>query len=389
MRRPAGIKLQKTRVGTDPYWLVTVPRHGGGRTRKWFKKQKEAQKYANEQTVLVLNHGTAATALPLKLRVDAAAAAEILAPYRASLLEAARAYAAREEQLKASVPVKGAITALLDARRADGLRPRYLDDLRVRLDRFAQKFGDRLIAAITAAEIDDWLRALAVAPVTCNSYRRRLATLFSFSVGRRWAAFNPVAQTAHARETAAEPGILTPAELKQLLGAAGPETLPYWALGALGGLRSAELCRLSWEDISWTHGHVEVPALKSKTGRERRLIPLRPALKRILAPYRGRTGPLVPEAALRYRLNADRAGLGRPWPPNALRHSFASYHLARFRNAPALALELGHRNPDTLFRHYRSLVTAKAARAWWGIRPPAAGPGSPPNIIALESARAA
>ena len=34
-----------------------------------------------------------------------------------------------------------------------------------------------------------------------------------------------------------------------------------------------------------------------------------------------------------------RAGIGK-WPTNALRHSFASYHLAKFQDAPALALQM-------------------------------------------------
>jgi hypothetical protein len=33
-----------------------------------------------------------------------------------------------------------------------------------------------------------------------------------------------------------------------------------------------------------------------------------------------------------------------PWPHDALRHSYASYHLAKSQNAPALALELGHQS---------------------------------------------
>jgi hypothetical protein len=35
------------------------------------------------------------------------------------------------------------------------------------------------------------------------------------------------------------------------------------------------------------------------------------------------------------------AGIGH-WPRNALRHSFASYHIAHFRDAAALALKMGH-----------------------------------------------
>jgi integrase len=57
------------------------------------------------------------------------------------------------------------------------------------------------------------------------------------------------------------------------------------------------------------------------------------------------------------------------WPHNAGRHSFASYHLAQNEDPGKLALELGHPDPRLLFKHYRQLVTAKAARVYWDIVP--------------------
>src|ERR1700731_3457080 len=62
---------------------------------------------------------------------------------------------------------------------------------------------------------------------------------------------------------------------------------------------------------------------------------------------------------------------GERWPDNALRHSFASYHLAHFRNAATTALELGHHDSRITFRHYRELVKPKEAARFWSIRPAA------------------
>jgi integrase len=93
------------------------------------------------------------------------------------------------------------------------------------------------------------------------------------------------------------------------LEAASSETLPYWVLGGFAGLRSSELRRLEWEDISFEHKLVEVPATKSKTGRSRRLIPLRPGLDAWLAPYKGRTGKILPVSTKRLALDRARAGL--------------------------------------------------------------------------------
>jgi len=48
---------------------------------------------------------------------------------------------------------------------------------------------------------------------------------------------------------------------------------------------------------------------------------------------------------------------------NALRHGFASYHLARFNDAACAALDTGHASAHLVFQHYRQLVKPKQARA--------------------------
>jgi integrase len=64
----------------------------------------------------------------------------------------------------------------------------------------------------------------------------------------------------------------------------------------------------------------------------------------------------------------DKAGIVS-WPPNALRHSFASHHLAHHRNASETALQLGHTESRTLFANYRELVRSEDAEAFWRIFP--------------------
>jgi integrase len=58
-----------------------------------------------------------------------------------------------------------------------------------------------------------------------------------------------------------------------------------------------------------------------------------------------------------------------PWPHDALRHSFASYHLAKFQNAPALALELGHQSCALIFSNYRRRVTELEANEYFNLLP--------------------
>ncbi len=51
-----------------------------------------------------------------------------------------------------------------------------------------------------------------------------------------------------------------------------------------------------------------------------------------------------------------------------MHHSFASYHLAHFKDAKSLALQMGHTNEDLIFSNYRQLVKPKEAERYWNIR---------------------
>lgn len=56
------------------------------------------------------------------------------------------------------------------------------------------------------------------------------------------------------------------------------------------------------------------------------------------------------------------------WKADALRHSFASYWLATFPDAPALAMLMGN-SPAMIFRHYNDPKFRDEAAKWWKIRP--------------------
>ena len=221
---------------------------------------------------------------------------------------------------------------------------------------------------ITPTEIDQWLRDLGLAPLTRNTFHLRLSVFFEFARQRGWIGSNPMSDVPKAKVTGKPPGILTPEQAARLLENASQETLPIFALGLFGGLRSAEIERLEWRHIKWEERLVEVPALSSKTA-ARRLVTMQPNLFQWLAPYRGTNGPICPPDHYR-RLSEDRCRAGiTDWPSNAMRHSFASYHLAAFKDAPALSLELGHTTPQIVFAHYREVVTPSEAQKFWRIVP--------------------
>jgi integrase len=379
--RKTTLKIRKTKVRGAYCWEVTVPQQNGGRARRYFTERSEAETFLQLAKIQARNHGTAALSISERLRMEAVAGAEKLAPFGKSISDAVAFYLRHLEQTARSRPVAEVVEELLKSRKADGVSRRYREDLKSRLGRFCDTFGESLIGELDAPPIDSWLRSLGVGTVTRNTFRRRLSTLFEFARTQRWCAINPVAEVPKAREKEVPVGILLPEELARLLENAAEETLPYWVIGSFAGLRSAELERLEWEDIHFESALIEVKAAKAKSA-ARRFVKMEPVLRAWLAPYEGRKGQLCP-LGLRTKLEADRQRAGlKEWKSNALRHSFASYHLQRFQDAGRLALEMGHRDQRLLFSHYRELVRPAAAQRYWSIMPPLVGG----NIVALEVA---
>jgi integrase len=140
---------------------------------------------------------------------------------------------------------------------------------------------------------------------------------------------------------------------------------PFLAIGAFAGLRTAELHRLDWSEIDLDRGFITVAASKAKT-RRRRLVPISKNLKLWLKPLRKKSGPVCVHVCAQHAAKTKCEGFA--WAKNGLRHSFISYRLAILHDTARVALEAGN-SPQVIFSSYRELVTPKAAKAWFGIRP--------------------
>jgi integrase len=338
------------------------------RARKTFAERKEAETFSALKRVERENYGSTSVSMPELLRGQAIEAARLLGPYDVSLLDVVRQYVHRREAAAKSETTPKAFESFLNAKIGDGLRARYTGDLRSRLRPFAESFKDRKVADIESAEIDRYLRELGVEPLTRNTVRQRLSVFFEYCRQRGWVQTNPIVDVSKAKAPPTMPGILTVEQAGRLLELASEKTLPFFAIGLFAGLRSVEIERLEWRHIRFDEKLIEVPALVSKTA-SRRFATIQPSLAAWLEPYRGCCGKVCPGNLYR-RLEADRKAAGIvDWPSNALRHSFASYHLATFKNAPALSLEMGHVRPQTVFAHYRELVRPSDAERFWKIAP--------------------
>jgi integrase len=343
----------------------------GKRQRLFFKDEKSATAKLKELTKKTRKEGEDALALSHDFRVLAAKCSERLKPFGKTIWDATEFYLEHLERTKDSVFVLSAAADYQESKKRAKLSAKHLDDIRLRLGRFVVAFGNRPIKGIVAGEIESWLHELALSPQSINNYRAIVRAFFEYALKRELVEKNPVTSVDKVKLVDKAPEILTPEQLADLLAAADPSLLPAIALQAFAGLRTAEVLRLEWSDVDLVRGFVTVAAHKSKTAR-RRLIPIAQNLAEWLRPYAQMSGPVYSTKTRNYHadIEALRSSIGlSTLPNNGLRHSFASYHLAKHQNAPQLALEMGHSTPRMIFDNYREVVAPAEAERYWTIRP--------------------
>lgn len=364
--RHAELHLTEIKIDGQPYWRVTLPKAGGGRIRRAFKNKNEAKVFLDQSRINLRRSGAEGVALsPLQLE-QALAADELLRPFGISVLDAAKRVVDLMLASSKSVPVSEAFEALLEDMRVNGKSKVHINDTTVRLGRFATDFSDVQMSDVRTDQIAKWIQSRKTGAVDRNKHRTLISGLFAFAIGRGWAQSNPVKAVSVAKVIQGEIGILTPDEMASILTNADQRTVAYWAIGAFCGLRSSELERLDWTDVNGEY--VKVKGSNAKSAR-RRLIRISDNLTAWLQPYRQASGSIVP-LNLRKLLDDDciRAGV-TDWPPNALRHSFASYSIALHKDAGRTALDLGHASAGIVFSNYRELVTESDAKRWFSIMP--------------------
>jgi len=392
-----GTGLTTVRIYTitrkDGYDQFTLAWKEGGRRRtRCLSSMDEAKMIAQQITVRLLNGGTEiceATRRDLDLLrycertaqefgVTLAAAIEEWASARrtagdVSLSDAVRFYAAnRTDLIPARNNVQVAAEFIASLKRK-GVSAVYVSHATNNLKRFTQavtkNIGDTTVSDIN--RFFDGMKKLG--PVSKNSIRRNIVTMFGFA--KKQGYLHPDRKTAAElsdsfRVPDKEITIFTPDEMERLLLAAHARILPLIAIGGFAGIRSAEIMRLNWQDIKWDRGHIEITGKKAKTA-ARRLVPLTENLKAWLEPWREDTGRIITisDASGALADTAVKAQIEGGWRQNALRHSYISYRVAETGDVARTSLEAGN-SPKQVFRYYREVVDADAAKAWWSIMPP-------------------
>lgn len=351
-----GGHVKRTVYGT---WSAEY-NHDGNRYRTTCKTREEACEWIDlkrDETRLRLE-----PASPTEM-ADAAEARRILAG-RCSLVEAARLWD-RSAGTLLPITLRDAVAEYLALREDDNLRESSLASMRHRLNPLVAIHGDAPVHTITA----DMLRATQRgSAVSRNNMRRYYLMLWRWAVREHHALTNVAASLTVAQADESLPEALSVVQVMTLLQVTrenDPALIPWLCAGLFAGLRVAELGRVTADHFRAGKLHLDPTITKL---RNRRILDLLPNLTEWLDTYPP-AGPLL-QTNHRKRFEVLRRAAGvDPWPNNAARHSFATYHLAAHQDAGKTAHYTRHESQTTLHRHYIDLATHQDGQLYFSLTP--------------------
>jgi len=228
------------------------------------------------------------------------------------------------------------------------------------------------VARVEPLTIDRWLKSLGGSETSKAMWFRYARMFFKWCYRMRFIDRSPLDGLRAPRATPGK-NILTPDQMKALLKAPMSDDVKALVLlGGFAGLRTVEVARMSWEDIDCKTKqiHVRPEVSKQHDGMLQRIVDMTEPLVKRRKFFEKKTGRIVTTSveALHERRRKVALALGwQGWPDNALRHSFATYHLGRCGNPGLTAYQMGHTSPSMVQRVYAVPAVRADWKAFWRI----------------------
>lgn len=260
--------------------------------------------------------------------------------------------------------LREAVDQYLTLRASQNLRKSSYSQIRCNLKQMVSRFHTSRCDEITTTMMEDWFQVKEWKRSTIDGVIAKVGPFLNWCIRESYCIYNPLKFIILPKKDDSEPVIFTVEEVERLMIVAHqkePLLIPYLALGIFAGVRPEEIQRLCWEDVG--EDEIEIRSIKAKT-RRRRLIEIAPNLRQWLC----LGGPIAPKNKRR-KLDRLRKETGVIWAHDIMRHTFASYHLAKHGSADKTSVQLGHSDTQMLITHYRKLVSKDNAERFWSISP--------------------
>ncbi len=368
----------REQLGKAPWYLSIPPNlsDSGERRRLFFDTEREAKAQAEHFKTRRHNFGASLGNLTSAQIVEAAECHELLAEFPdVTLKDAVLHYRQTLYGRAKSVTFLDLFNRYLDFKQKRS--EKYLKELRITRDRFGG-LHSILVCDITHETLEPLL--LPLPPGSRNAVMRYWRAVFHYGIKRGYLATNPIDRLDFMEVGRQEVEILEVEEVSRLLTAALENDLvllPFLVLGFFCGIRpDGELEKLEWRDLDFKDHTVTIRPEVSKTKR-RRFVDISKNALSWLNEYRargGRTSGLVVtwahENLRNHRLANRAAAKVTRWPQQGMRHSYCSYWLAVHKDVNKLVLQSGHKDAETMWRHYHKGTRREEALKFWAISPP-------------------
>lgn len=374
-------------------WRVSGIAEDGTRVRSNFRTKAEAEGERDRLESEFRNGAIATRLVSTRLTDTQAADAERAFAMLDGkpLCEAVAFYLAnyREPVIKKSLD--DAFAEFLADKRKANRREDTLRNLKTKVGFLVSRHGRMNVGDIGVELVRETIERPDTGPVTRNGVRRALSSFFGWAKVKTYCAANPCEAIAPVEVDPEDPAILPLADVCKLLDAAASYkngvALPYTAIALFAAVRPTELSKLKWADIDLEAKTITLGARIAKL-RAKRIVEMSDNLVEWLAPHALRQTPL---AGTNWRRDFDTvkrlAGYGgrsqqssdddaeplKPWTVDVLRHTAISHHFAAHQHEGKTASWAGN-SPDMIHKHYKGLVKASEAAAFWQLSPkPAKG----------------
>lgn len=354
---------RKVRKAGKIRWLVDLryAQEKGG--RHYFAEKEDAEKlvskFRSEEDAVVLTGADKREYLTAK---------DIIKD--GSLVAASLEYVGK--RLPDSIPLVEAIVKCVSAKKRSGKNRDYLRTFELRLEKMANRFGNKLVSEVTASDVEDWLYARdEITPTTRRGMMIDAQTFFNFCIPK-WTLSNPVSEVEEIEVGEFKRGILAPVQAgthMEVCVKLDPGMARYFADQLFGGLRESEARFLERGQIK--PGYVDLPDTKTKFAR---FVEFNDTWKAWLEKHPGKYfGELKNvnnrAAAIRIAVQSEIRKTEPQWetPTNCLRHSFCTYASKMW--GPGRAAELAGHSEAMQKKHYRRPVTLEEAKSFWAILP--------------------
>lgn len=250
------------------------------------------------------------------------------------------------------------------------LRPRTIKTIRNMADLFKLDFGMTRMKEIDQKRVESYLNGKDVSNQTRKNICNYLGQFFNWSMLKNYHDTNP-AEKIEVHVENGVPEFFTVLQCEELMKAAATvenqNMTAYFALCLFAGIRPDECERMTWEkNIKMDSKEIYLQAAITKTKKDR-LFTMSDNLYNWLN-FCQENKPLVPESNIKNHRVKVCKGTNFEWIQDGMRHTFATFHYAKFKSLEELRHIMGN-SPSIIERFYKGTIPAAEVEKFWQIRP--------------------